>query len=1329
MKTNIFAFVMSFMVCFIWSTSSKAQMITTVAGTSSTGYTPDGVVATVARLNGNGTVAFDHSGNMYFTEFDNHVVRKVTPSGTLVTVAGSHSAGYSGDGGPATAAQLNGPNWLDFDAAGNLYICEFYNNCVRKVNSAGIITTVAGTGVSGYNGDGIPAVSAQLFNPAGIAIDGANNLFIVDYWNQRIRKVNTSGVISTVAGNGSPGFSGDGGPAVSANLAYPVGMDVDNSGNLFICDNSNHRLRKVDASGTITTFAGGIAGYGGDGGQATAARLFYLNAVSVTPSGYVYICDAANNRVRVVSPTGVITTVAGNGSSGYSGDGGAATAAALNTGHIALDPSNNVHIYGNGVIRKVSCSSPVGGSIAGASSVCTGATITQSNPTATAGGVWTSSATGVATIHPSTGIVTGVAAGTTTISYTISNICGIASASRVITVNPTPGAITGTTTLCVNATATLGNAVGGGAWASSNSGIATVNATTGLLTGVSDGAATVTYTTGCGSATTSITINPLPAPITGTAVVCSLSTTTLANSTPAGDWTSANPTIASVDIATGDVTGGAAGNTTISYTLATGCFQTTTFTTLPLPSVIGGSFRACPGTTTALTNAVSGGVWTSDNSAVATVNSGTGVVTGVAAGTATISYAVTCGTVFTTVTINPLPAVIAGTTTSICAFTNTSFTNATGGGLWTSDNTGIATIGSASGQMTGVVGGNTFITYTMPATGCYRTQSVNIKPIAAIAGPSGVCVGQTATLTDAVTGGTWASANPTIARIGSTTGIITGVAGGVTSVTYTLASGCRVTAPITSSSLSAISGTATVCVGQTTTLTQVGSGVWSSGDISTATVGSGTGIVTGVAAGTATITYTIGGSCSATKVVTVNAAAAIAGPGSVCTGQSVTLTNSVSGGIWSSNSNLIARVGSTTGVVTGVAGGSVNISYTLGGCRTTYPVTVNSISGITGTTNIYAGQVVTLMSVGAGMWSSSDATVASIGSATGVLTGVGSGNALITYSLGTGCFTTTNVTVTVLPAVSGPSGVCVGQSTTLTNSTPGGTWVSGNTTIATINATTGLMTGITGGNVTITYNFPGGGRVTFPVMVNRLSPINGPTSVCAGQLISLFNTDCCGVWTTTSALASVGYSSGQVIGITPGTAVITYTLPTGCITATTITVKPLSPISGPGSVCAGQTITLSNATSGGTWTSGNALLARVGSASGIVTGVAAGVLSISYTIAATGCRATMPIIVSSCRAAGAAEAAIEANAEITVVPNPSNGMFVIKGALSETQDAEVTVDIMDMVGKTVFTKHFTAAAGLLNEQLQTNGSLANGVYLMNIHTEKEHKLIRVIITQ
>ena len=217
-------------------------------------------------------MAVDASGNLYIADTGNNRIRKVSATGIITTVAGNGSAGYSGDGGPATSAQLDGPEGVAVDGSGNLYIADTCNNRIRKVSATGIITTVAGNGSAGYSGDGGPATSAQLSLPAGVAVDGSGNLYIADSGNNRIRKVSATGIITTVAGNGSPGYSGDGGPATSAQLNQPAGVAVDASGNLYIADSSNNRIRKVSATGIITTVAGnGFDGYSGDGGPATSA--------------------------------------------------------------------------------------------------------------------------------------------------------------------------------------------------------------------------------------------------------------------------------------------------------------------------------------------------------------------------------------------------------------------------------------------------------------------------------------------------------------------------------------------------------------------------------------------------------------------------------------------------------------------------------------------------------------------------------------------------------------------------------------------------------------------------------------------------------------------------------------------------------------------------------------------------------------------------------------------------------------------------------------------------------------------------------------------------
>ncbi len=247
----------------------------------------------------------------------------------IETVAGPGN--FSGDDGAATAAWLRAPAGVALDGSGNLYIADRDNRRIRKVDAAGNITTVAGTGQCCYNGDGGAATEARLRNPYDVALDTAGNLYIADRNNQRIRKVDaSSGVITTVAGDGTAGFGGDGGPAAEAQLRNPQGVALDAAGNLYIADRNNHCIRKVDAAGVITTVAGdGTAGYSGDGGPATAAQLRNPRGVAVDGSGNLYIADLDNHCIRKVDAAGVIATVAGNGTAGLSGNDAAATAARL----------------------------------------------------------------------------------------------------------------------------------------------------------------------------------------------------------------------------------------------------------------------------------------------------------------------------------------------------------------------------------------------------------------------------------------------------------------------------------------------------------------------------------------------------------------------------------------------------------------------------------------------------------------------------------------------------------------------------------------------------------------------------------------------------------------------------------------------------------------------------------------------------------------------------------------------------------------------------------------------------------------------------------------
>lgn len=880
------------------------------------------------------------------------------------------------------------------------------------------------------------------------------------------------------------------------------------------------------------------------------------------------------------------------------------------------------------------------------------------------GGKWTSNDTTLVTIDSTSGITSGIAYPGTFITYTLPTGC---KRDTFITVNPLPDTIRGNMNLCIGSTTTLTTTTLGGVWTSSDTNvvkIAVSGGTSSVLQPISVGTATITLTiakTGC-FITTVVQVNPLPLPITANqGYECvGESIIQLSDATTGGTWSVVGSN-ASVDLS-GVVTGLSAGTEIISYILGTGCGVAFTVTINPLPDTIRGLDSFCMGTSTLYTTIGStpGGTWSGSPSSVITVFPSSGVtdlVFGVSAGVATITYMYPTGCYTTkTVTVNPLPDTISGPHV-VCIDQTVTLSDATPGVIWSSSNTSVAEIDSFSGVLitgnliTPTPGGigTTNIIVTLP-TGCTNsaafTFTVTPRPTL-ISGIITLCMGDNTTLTELTApGGTWISDNTPVATIDLNTGVWTAISPGTSVITYTVSTGCFITTTVTVNQITPITGPNTICQGDSIVIedTTLGGIFTTTGSVvhvgptvpGTTTTGrpSETTTVYGDLPGVQTITYTTALGCKATFTVTVFPLQPITGQDSVCVNDSTKLFNSLSpAGYWLSGNTAIATIDSVTGMLHGIASGTVLIMYVMpSGCISYFPVRVNNIPDPIVTpepSTVCQGYTVTFAdALLGGLWSNDTLKFGSIDPVTGIYTSKGGGLDTIRYTFPTGCYVKDTVRIFPLLPIYGSDTLCVNDTRTLFDTTApigSGTWISDNTPVATIDPVTGLVTGITAGTATITYLLPTGCQATDTVVVNPLPDvIDGVDSVCVGATTVFSDATPGGTWSSGKpSIAIIDPATGVITGITKGTTTITYKMPTGCYVIDSVKVNSNpSDTFGQLFVCLSFTTTLSDPTPGGVWSTANTSIAGIDSVTGFVTGNSAGVTTISYTLNTTGCYAT-----------------------------------------------------------------------------------------------------------
>ena len=978
---------------------NTGEIITTIGGGGTSGL-GDGGAATAAMLATPRGLCLDASGDLLIADNGNQRIRMISPAGTIATIAGG---GLGGDGSPATAAALTDPSGVAIDATGAIYIADGLASCIRKIDSNGIISTFAGLcGSPGYSGDGGPAVSATFYNVTGLVFDKLGNLFVADQYNSCIRKIDTLGNVSTVAGMiGYPVYAGDGGPATDAGLNMPSGVGIDVIGNLFISDQGDNVIRRVDTFGNISTVAGnGYAGFSGDGNFATLARLDQPYAVCPLGAGNLFIADQINNRIRRVL-TSSVHFVNGPRTNLYLCDSsyyisidsaltirdsntgfqiswtvieapahGATFASALATanggllGVTGLSYSKDSGYVGTDsitvavsdgltfdttkiILNRISLLSP--GSISGPGTVCMAATIVmaESEP----GGAYSVSN---ANASISGSYLTGLNTGLDTVIYRETNSCGVTSASYPVTINtiPTIAPILGNGRLCHGHYDTLSDVTPGGTWHLTNSN-ASITGT--IVHATIPGRDTVTYTVSniCGSNIQSmpLVIDSLPTTtVSGTDSFCSGSMTVLSATLPGGTWTSRNGRVFVLD--TGDVYGVTPGVDTVLYTLVNTCGTTTTSHTIKVINHSGGTITGpatvCLGDSMQLVDTTMGGagVWHITNTNASCTN---GRIKGLHVGVDTVTYTISnfCGPAAARRVMNieplPLAATISGAD-SVCRSGSTLFTATIVGGNWATTN--LDALVTTAGEVYGVNTGYDTITYTVSSAYCTATtkKSVFVKDFPAtkpIYGADTLCKNAVITLSDSSGTGYWSVSNYCTSITGmDSQAVVAGVEPGENIVYFSQSNACgtttvsKVVNVVPPAPVPVVSGPSAFCIHDTILFSAVPpAGLWFVSNASAIRVGSGDTLhLAGKHAGTDTILFAGLTNCGYVPVyaeLTVKgppAKSPISGDTLICAGTSFLYTDSLSGGIWHAT-NARATVGSS-GVLTAVSAGKDTLVYT-----------------------------------------------------------------------------------------------------------------------------------------------------------------------------------------------------------------------------------------------------------------------------------------------------------------------------------------------------------------------------------------------------------------